>query len=149
MENATVVVVTIVLAILADFIIKRIIIATIHQIARKSKNDWDDIFVERRVFNRLAHLAPAIIVYYSLQYIFEAPRLVTFLGNLTQTYMVLVVPPGNRCHVLNALHQVYRKLPVSQGRNIKGYIQVVKIIFYVAAIIMIISIFSGKAPKVP
>ena len=40
--------------------------------------------------------------------------------------------------LLNALHEIYQKLPISQGRNIKGYVQVVKIIVYFAAVIMII-----------
>jgi miniconductance mechanosensitive channel len=146
-ENATVILVTIGLAILADFLVKRIIITSIHRIARKSKNDWDDVFVERRVFNRLAHLAPAIIVYYSLQYIFDAPVLVTFLGNMTQAYMVLVVLLVIDA-VLNAMHEIYMKLPISQGRNIKGFVQVIKIVFYSAGVIFLISIFSGQAPKV-
>jgi len=146
-ENVTVIVITVGLAILADFIIKRIIIAAITRIARKSKNNWDDIFVERKVFNRLAHLAPAIIVHYALQYIFDAPGLVAFLENLTQAYMVLVVLLVIDA-TINALHEVYLTTPVSKGRNIKGYIQVVKIIFYFATIILIISIFSGEAPKV-
>lgn len=145
-ENTTVIVVTAGLAILADFIIKRIIIATITRLARRSKNQWDDIFVRRRVFNRLAHLAPAIIVYYALQYIFDAPNLVTFLENVTKAYMVLVVLLVVDA-TINALHEVYMTIPVSKGRNIKGYVQVVKIIFYFVAIILIISIFSGEAPK--
>jgi miniconductance mechanosensitive channel len=144
-ENATIILITAALAILADFLVKRIIIATIHRIARKSKNNWDDIFVERKVFNRLAHLAPAIIVYHALQYIFDAEGLVTFLGNLTQSYMVIVVLLVIDA-ILNALHEIYRQLPISEGRSIKGYVQVVKIIFYAAAIILIISIFSGEAP---
>ncbi len=73
--------------------------------------------------------------------------MVKFLGNLTQAiwswWYLLVIDA-----VLNALHEIYRKLPISQGRNIKGYVQVVKIIFYFIAIILIISIFSGKAPRV-
>jgi miniconductance mechanosensitive channel len=145
-ENATIILITAGLAILADFLVKRIIITTIHRIARRSKTDWDDIFVERRVFNRLAHLAPAIIVYYSLQFIFNAEGLVTFLGNVTQSYMVIVVLLVIDA-VINALHEIYRRMPVSEGRSIKGYVQVVKIIFYAAAIILIISIFSGEAPS--
>jgi miniconductance mechanosensitive channel len=145
-ENATIIVITIGLAILADFVVKRIIIATIKQVAQRSKNDWDDIFVERKVFNRLAHLAPAWIVYASLQYIFDADKLVNTLGNFTQAYMVLVVLLVIDA-LLNALHEIYHTLPISKGRNIKGYVQVVKIIFYAAAVIMIISIFSGKAPS--
>jgi miniconductance mechanosensitive channel len=145
-ENATVILITAGLALLADFIIKRIIITTITRLARKSKNDWDDVFVERKVFNRLAHLAPALIIYYSLQYIFQAPGLVAFLENVTQSVMVIVSLLVVDA-VLNALHEIYMKLPISEGRSIKGYIQVVKIIFYFAGVILLISIFSGKAPK--
>ncbi len=146
-ENATIIVVTILLALLADFIVKRIIISSIAALTKRTKNDWDDVFVKQKVFNRLAHLAPALIVYYALQYIFEAEKLVEFLGNLTQTYMILVVLMVIDS-VLNAMHEIYMKLPVSQGRNIKGYIQVVKIIFYAMGIILIISVFSGETPKV-
>ncbi len=145
-ENVTVILVTVGLAILADFIIKKIIINGITRFARKSKNKWDDIFVRRKVFNRLAHLAPAIIVHYAVQYLFDAPGLVGFLENITQAYMVIIVLLVIDA-ILNALHEVYIKLPVSQGRNIKGYIQVVKILFYFTAVILLISIFSGQAPK--
>jgi miniconductance mechanosensitive channel len=140
-ENATIIIITLVVAGLADFLLKKIIIASIHNIAKRSKNDWDDIFVERKVFNRLAHLAPAWIIYASLQYIFDAPKLVETLGNFTQAYMVLVVLLVIDA-VLNALHEIYQKLPISQGRNIKSFVQVLKIIFYFVAIIFIISLFS-------
>jgi len=146
-ENTTVILIIIGVAIVAYFIGKRIIIRGIKQSAKKTKNTWDDIFVKRKVFNRLAHLAPAIIIYYSLQYIFEAEGLVTFMGNLTQSYMVLIVLLVIDA-VLNALHEIYRTLPISDGRNIKGYVQVVKIVFYFIGIILIISIFSGETPKV-
>jgi len=144
-ENVTIIVITILLAILADFLVKRIIISSIARLAKRSKNDWDDVFVEQKVFNRLAHLAPAIIVYYALQYIFDAEKLVEFLGNLTQAYMVIVVLLVVDA-LLNALYEIYMKLPISQGRNIKGFVQVIKIIFYFLAIILIISIMGNKTP---
>ncbi len=146
-ENATTFIVTIGVALLADFIVKRIIISSITRLSRKTKNDWDDVFVKRRVFNRLAHLAPAIIIYYSLHYLFDAPQTVTFLGNITQVYMVIAVLLVIDA-LLNALHEIYRKLPISKGREIKGFVQVIKIIFYSVGIILIISVFSGSTPKV-
>lgn len=142
-ENATVIVITVILAIVADFIVKRIIVSSIARLAKRSKSDWDDVFVEQKVFNRLAHLAPAIIVFYALNYIFEAENLVDFLGNVTQSYMVIVVLLVIDA-VLNALHEIYHRLPISQGRNIKGYVQVVKIIFYFIAILLIISILADR-----
>jgi len=145
LENATVVLITVGLALLADFVIRKIIVVSITRIARKSKTHWDDIFVKRRVFHRLAHLAPAVIIYYSLQFIFDAPKLVTFLGNIVQAFMVIMITLVFDS-VVNALHEIYNTLPVSRGRNIKGYVQVVKIILYFLALILVISIFSGKAP---
>ena len=145
-ENISIILITIGVAWLADFLVKKIIITAITRFVKHTKNDWDDIFVERRVFNRLAHLAPAIVIYYALQYIFDLPKLVEFLENITQTYMVLVVVMVLDA-VINALHEIYHRLPISKGRNIKGFIQVIKIIFYFVAIIIIISIFSGAAPK--
>ena len=146
-SSATLVVVTAFLAFLADFIAKHIIISSIQRLAKKTKNKYDDIFVKRRVFNRLAHLAPAIVVYYSLPYIFGEGNLASFLENLTQSYMILVIVLVIDA-VLDALHEIYRSLPISDGRNIKGFIQVVKIVFYFIAVILIISIFSGETPKV-
>jgi len=145
LENTTIIILTILLAILADIVVKRIIIGSIARLAKRSKNDWDDVFVKQKVFNRLAHLAPALIVFYALQFIFDAEKLVTFLGNITQAYMVLVVLLVVDAF-LNALHEIYGRLPISKGRNIKGFVQVVKIIFYFIAIIFIISIFSEKTP---
>jgi len=146
-ENATIIIATVLLAFLADIIVKKIIVSSITRFAHRSKNKWDDVFVKQKVFNRLAHLAPALIIYFSLQYIFEAEGVVRFLQNLTQAYMTLVVVLMIDS-VLNSLHDIYIKLPISQGRNIKGYIQVVKIIFYFLAVILVISIFSGETPKV-
>jgi miniconductance mechanosensitive channel len=145
-ENGTTILITIILALLADFIVKRIIIAAITALTKRTKNDWDDVLVKQKVFNRLAHLAPALIIYNALQFIFDAENLVTFLGNLTQSYMILVVLMVIDS-VLNALHEIYMKLPISKGRNIKGFIQVVKIIFYFIAVILIISAFSEEPPK--
>jgi miniconductance mechanosensitive channel len=146
-ENASIIVITLGIALLADFIVKNIIVKSIARLTRKTKNDWDDVLVKRGVFNRLAHLAPAIIIYYSLQFIFDAPALVTLLGNFVQAIMVIIVLLVIDAF-LNAILEIYRKLPISRGREIKGYLQVIKIIFYSAGIIMIISIFSGKAPTV-
>ncbi|MCP4310550.1 MAG: mechanosensitive ion channel [Bacteroidetes bacterium] len=146
-ENMTLIVITVGLAFLADFIVKRIIITSIARLVNRTKNDWDDILVERRVFNRLAHLAPALVVLYALQYVFDAEKLVNFLENLTQSYMVLIVLLVIDA-VLNTMHEIYRRLPVSKGRNIKGFVQVVKIVFYFIAIILVISIFTDETPKV-
>ena len=45
------------LAWLADVVAKRVLVRMIARVARRTKTDWDDALIDRRVFNRLAHLA--------------------------------------------------------------------------------------------
>lgn len=146
-ENATLIIIVLLVAWLADYMVKRIIINGIKRITKKTRNEWDDILVKRGIFNRLAHLAPAIIIFFSLDFIFfNSPKLVEVLKNFTQAYMVIVVLRTIDA-LLNALLDIYRMLPISRGREIKSYLQVIKIIFYITAIIFIISIFSGSPPR--
>ena len=78
-------------SLLADFITKRIIITFISQIVKKSKNQWDDIILEKKVFNKLAHFAPALVIHYSVeQALTNSPKLVGFIQTLIYIYMIFV-----------------------------------------------------------
>ena len=49
-------VIIIILVWLSDFITKKILLRSLTSITKKTKSDWDDILLEKKVFNRLAHL---------------------------------------------------------------------------------------------
>ena len=51
------------LSVIADFIVKRIALRTLKYVIEKTTTPWDDAFVEHRVLDRLAHLAPAVVIY--------------------------------------------------------------------------------------
>ena len=53
-----------IIGIIANFIAKKIIVSIIGRIIKRSKNTWDDVLLEKKVFNRLSHFAPAILIYY-------------------------------------------------------------------------------------
>jgi miniconductance mechanosensitive channel len=52
----------ILVAILFHFIAKQIILRTVIAVIRRSKTDWDDVLIEKKVLARVAHFAPAIVV---------------------------------------------------------------------------------------
>ena len=61
--NGTVDIIAILLiAVVADWITKRIISQVIKKIVDRSKTDWDDIIYEKGVFNKLSHLVPALLI---------------------------------------------------------------------------------------
>ena len=143
-ENATVLVLIILLAFLADRITKRVLIGVIRQVVKRTKTTFDDILLQRKVFNRLAHIAPAVVINATVVFLFDAPDLVAVIKKLTGVYMILVTALVIDS-LISALHDIYNQLPVSRGRNIKGYMQVVKIIIYIFAILLVIDVFSEKS----
>ena len=145
----TVIVAIIILAvaILADIITRRIILAGIRRIVLKSKTQFDDILIERRVFHKIAHIVPGLLIYFTVGFIFlNYPELGDVIGRLTLIYIIIVLLLSIDSFI-NALHQIYLSLPVSEGRPIKGYVQVVKIIIYFVAIILIIASLMKESPN--
>ncbi len=134
----------IIIAIIADFILKKVIINIITRIVKKSKTIWDDILLDKKILIRLSKLAPALIILYLLRFVlYDYESIVTIIQGAIKVYIVIlslmVIDP-----LVNGLYNIYQTLPVSKGRSIKGYIQVVKIIIYFIAILLIISILFNK-----
>ena len=126
------------LAILADLITRRIILTGIRRMVKKTKTQLDDILVQRRVFHRLSHVIPGLLIYATTGFIFsDYPVMGDIVNRLALIYIILVVLLAIDSFI-NALHQIYLTTPVSEGRPIKGYVQVVKIIIYFVAIILVI-----------
>lgn len=136
-----------ILALLANFVAKRIFLTIVYHIAKKTETVFDDILVEKKVFHRLAHMAPAIVIYYSISVpLAEFPKLVEFLRDITQVYMVIVSLMVFLAFV-SAVNEFFQTLPLSKNHSIKGYLQLLKIIFYFISGISIVSIVFHIDPK--
>ncbi len=136
------------LAYLSDVITRRIIVSVIGRIIKKTSTSWDDIFYEKKVFERLSHLAPALILHYSISYILgDFERLTDILQGAITLYMIIISLLVVNSFIL-ALSEIYTTLPVAKNRSIKGYIQVFQIIIYCIAIILALSVLLGKSPAV-
>ena len=140
-------IVTVLLSYLSDIIVRKLIVSVFTAIIKRSKTKIDDIFLERKVFNRLSHLAPAMVIFFLTPLIFQDyPALIKHVQNGAYVYMILIgllIADS----FISALHEVYTSLPISKHRPIKGYVQIAKIAIYFIAIIIIIATVFGKSPK--
>ncbi|MCZ4694207.1 mechanosensitive ion channel family protein [Ancylomarina euxinus] len=146
LQSAIAVVVVLILAWLSDIISRKVLITIITKLVRKTKTHWDDILLERKVFNKLSHFAPAIIINFSAGLIYHEPT-GQFIQQATQIYMIILALMLIDSF-LSAANDIYNTLTVSKTRPIKGYIQIVKIFFYVMGCISIIGILIDKTPTV-
>ena len=144
---ATALVAIVVLSFLANFVAKKIIVVGLAAIAKRTKSVWDDFLVHRKVFHKLSHLAPALVIQYTIGIALYdySPSLTLIIEKFTYIYIVaawLFVISSFQ----NALHDMYMTLEVSKTRPIKGYVQLAKIVIYVLGGIVIISILINKNP---
>lgn len=145
-KNIIVFILILVLAIIVDKVTKQVLLRVVSRLTRKTKSNWDDMILARRVFHRLAHLAPAIVIYYLIPVALkDTPVLLELLQGATKIYIAIVVLLSLDSF-LNALNDIYSTYEISKTKPIKGYIQVVKIVFYSVVAIIIISILIGKSP---
>ena len=131
---------------LADNLTRRYILKVISRIVTKTKSTWDDVVLEREVFRRLAHIAPAVVIYYGTPLVPGVPpNLIQLVQRVAMGFMVLVVVLSAD-GLLTALNDIYSTRPDAKNRPIKGYLQIVKIILYIAAGILVISTLIGQNP---
>ncbi len=145
-KSAVIVVLLILLSYLVYLITNKILFRIIQNLIKRTKHVWDDMLFQRKVFKRLSHLAPAIVIYYFAKIgLVDFPQAAALVQSATYIYMIftgmLVVDA-----FLNAMHDAYLTLPISNERPIKGYIQSVKIFIYAFGIIFILSVILGKSP---
>jgi miniconductance mechanosensitive channel len=138
------VIIVIILSWLSNVIAKAVINTSLKRIILKSKSQWDDIFLEQKVFTRLSHFAPAIVIYFMSGWALKASVFwLTFVHNLNYIYM-LAIGMIVLLSFIEAWHKIYETLPISRHRNIKGYVQLVKILVILITILVIVSVVFKK-----
>lgn len=130
------------LSILANLITKKVVVRVITGVLSKNRFKWDDIIVRRKVFQRLSHIVPAIIIYHFAD-MFSEYKLIIEKGVAIYFIIVgmLVVDA-----FLNACNDIYRTFEISKEKPIRGYIQVIKIFMYLIGGIIIVANLIGQNP---
>jgi miniconductance mechanosensitive channel len=129
---------------LSNIFAKVIILKIVTRIVKKTSTSWDDIFLEQKVFTRLSHIAPALIIWFMAGWAFKAyPIWLIVVHKLTYIYIVLIGMVVVNSFI-EAWHKIYLTLPISQHRHIKGYVQLVKIFIVIIAALIIISVIFKK-----
>jgi len=135
-----------ILSVAVNFVAKRYILSLITYIISRSKAKWDDAILRQRALNRLANLAPALVIYWLTPFAFAGmDATIDFIRNATQIYMIIILMLVLDS-VLNAIEDIYRNFSASKEIPIKGFIQISKIALYFLSTILIIAILLNKTP---
>ena len=134
------------LSVIADIIAKRFLLKVVHVFARNTRTAWDDYLVERKFFARLAHVAPAIVVFVASNVLLpEDSALLSGAQRLVITYLVLLSALVADSF-LSALVDIASTYPAAKDKPLKSYAQVVKILTYAVAFIIGIAALLDRSP---
>jgi miniconductance mechanosensitive channel len=130
------------LALLA-FLFTRLVVAhALVTFVARTKTSRDDIFVKHLRPYRVAWIAPLLVIY-ALAPFFPEQKIViertTLLGVLWLTTLTLY-------SLLNAVNVLYESSKNYRGVSIQGYLDIVKMVFIVAALILTIALVTGQSP---
>jgi miniconductance mechanosensitive channel len=129
---------------LSQIFARVIIIQVVTLVVKRSKSDYDDKFLETRMFQRLAWIVPGILVYYIASWLLQdSPGWLIFVHRITAIYIVFLAAAAVNAFI-EGWYEIYLMHPTAGSRSIKPYVQVVKVLVVFSGILVIASIISKK-----
>jgi miniconductance mechanosensitive channel len=136
----------IIVCFIAWILTKKLIVETIHRLFLKTKMTWDDILIEKKIFDKLSYIIPALLVIFAVPSILQKyPTLSNYIVTSAMIVILLVII-WTIIALLEVFDDILSKSPVFEGKPITSYIQVLNIVVYFVGGILILSLLLGKSP---
>ena len=132
-------------ALLAQWVTNEVLLRAIrHGLSRVGLHQVSETL--RPVSVRLARIVPAFIVYQGILAVPHLPPAVVLVTrNVAAAFIILTVVMAMAA-ALTLVNTIYSRRPEAASRPIKGYLQVVKIILFVIATILILATLIDRSP---
>ena len=119
-----------------------IVLKVIFHLFQRTSNKYDDILIEKGLFNRLSYLPSILLMYNSFNYFFENHILINrFILSLL---VIVIVSCINA--LLSILNDFYNNSKFYKQINLKSYIQILKLIINLLSVVIVFAVLSGQSP---
>jgi len=130
---------------LSNWIVKRILVRGLYRLLRHTR---DGELQDFGVIKRLSNIVPALVLSIGVRTVPGLPdAAVTVVQNVCGGFIVLTIALALGA-VLDIINVVYQRRPDARLHPIKGYLQVVKIVIYAIATILIIATLIDRSPLI-
>ncbi len=133
------------LALLVGWLSHKLLPRIVHRMVEATTTHWDDALIARGVLRQVSHLAPVIVVYIGIDAIAALPDdAVDMLRKVLIVLIVFFVARG-LSRFLSAANDIYERHDTN-GRPIKGYMQLGKLLVFLLAAILVVAVLIGRSP---
>ncbi len=148
LDNLIILLLIVAVAVAIDYLCRYIVLDMFKRLARRTRNQWDDLIVDRKIINKLMHIIPAVLIYILLPLAFpheEGPKIFIALQRFCLVYIIAVSLRFINAS-LNLLHEVYNRKERFRNKPLKGFVQIIQVTVFFIGIILIVSILINKSP---
>ncbi|RJE48035.1 MULTISPECIES: mechanosensitive ion channel domain-containing protein [unclassified Dehalobacter] len=140
--NAVTVVIILLISILAFIVTKQVLLRILAFYIHRNKISWDDKLLDRKVFRRLAHMIPAIVIYAAAGLF---PEYSVAIQKIAIIY-IIVVGTLVMLALLDAIDDIYHTFEASRFKPIRSIIQALKIVIWIIGGIWMIATMIDRSP---
>lgn len=134
------------LAFIVGLVSRRVIVPIIMKITSKTKNTWDELFLNRRVLDSACRILPAIIIWMFIPAIFyRFPYIEELLSRITAIY-ITIAATTTAITLTNSLQLLDTDIRSAKHQYLHSFCGVMKIILIFIAVIVIVAILIDRNP---
>lgn len=148
LDNLVILLLIIAVTVGVDYTCRYLFLDMFKRLARRTRNTWDDLIVERKIIHKMMHIVPAVLVYILLPFAFspeDNPKVLLLLQRLCLIYII-----GVSLRFINAslsvIHEIYNRKETFRNKPLKGFIQIIQVIVFFIGFIFIVSVLINKSP---
>lgn len=133
---------------LANFIVKHILLRSVFKLLGLQKSQCEQRGLDFSFISRLANVVPALVISTLIHKIPLLPTLlVQVVVNVTNAFVVLTIAMA-LSKLLTLVNSLYSRREDAKSKPIKGYIQLLKIVIYAVAVILMIAALFDRSPLI-
>lgn len=133
-------------AAVADIVARRIVVAIVHRVVKRTTWKWDDVLARHGVFVRIARLVPWLVIFHGIQLVPLVRESAEALVRKTAVIAMVIVVAMVINAALSALTELYARTVHGRTGTIKGYMQLVNLAVYIIVAIIILSVMIDRSP---
>ena len=138
----------IIIAGISNNVVKRILVRVFVSALKRVVRDDEKLGLHSNIVSRLANIFPALVFSIGISFVPHLPEaMVTVVKNVAGAFIILTIALAINAFI-TLLNRSYERRPDANRKPIKGYLQIVTIVVYVIAAILIIATLIDKSPLI-
>lgn len=135
-------------ALFANYVVKTLLLRGLNRVLAFTVYGRDPELRRQGFVERLSNIMPALVIYAGIPLVPGLPAfLVSVVQNVASAFMILTVAMSIGA-AFNIVETIYHRRPEARLKPIKGYVQVVKIVVYVIAALLMIATLIDRSPVI-